>query len=64
MEEFNKNFNKLEKPRSKKINSKIDLAPMVSVSFLLIIFFMITIELSKPRAIQLGMPIIPVVKVE
>lgn len=44
------------KPRSKKLNPKIDLAAMVSVSFLLIIFFMVTKELSKPQAMDLGLP--------
>jgi biopolymer transport protein ExbD len=42
------------KPRSKKLNPKIDLAAMVSVSFLLIIFFMVTVELARPQAMDLG----------
>jgi len=45
-----------KKVRSKKLNSKVDLTAMVSVSFLLIIFFMVTIELAKPKAIDLGLP--------
>ena len=48
------NLNK--KPRSKKIKNKIDLSAMVSVSFLLIVFFMVTIELSKPRIMSIGLP--------
>lgn len=44
------------KPRSKKLRPKIDLAAMVSVSFLLIIFFMVTKELAKPQAMDLGLP--------
>lgn len=48
------NLNK--KPRSKKIKNKIDLSAMVSVSFLLIVFFMVTIELAKPRIMSLGLP--------
>lgn len=44
------------KPRSKKLKPKIDLASMVSVSFLLIIFFMVTKELSRPQIIDLGLP--------
>lgn len=45
-----------KKPRSKKLSPKIDLTAMVSISFLLIIFFMLTIELSKPKGIELGLP--------
>ena len=40
-----------KKVRSKKLNAKVDLTAMVSVSFLLIIFFMVTIELTKPKVI-------------
>ena len=45
-----------KKVRSKKLNTRIDLTAMVSVSFLLIIFFMVTIELSKPKAVDLSLP--------
>jgi biopolymer transport protein ExbD len=45
-----------KKVRSKKLSTRVDLTAMVSVSFLLIIFFMVTIELSKPKAIDLGLP--------
>ncbi len=44
------------KPRCKKLNPRIDLTAMVSISFLLIIFFMVTKELSKPKMMDLGMP--------
>jgi biopolymer transport protein ExbD len=44
------------KVRSKKLNARVDLTAMVSVSFLLIIFFMVTKELSKPNAMSLGLP--------
>ncbi len=44
------------KPRCKKLKPRIDLAAMVSVSFLLIIFFMVTKELAKPQAMDLGLP--------
>jgi biopolymer transport protein ExbD len=44
------------KPRCKKLNPRIDLTAMVSISFLLIIFFMVTKELSRPRMIDLGLP--------
>jgi biopolymer transport protein ExbD len=57
MNDDNNNFRILKpKPRSKKLRPKIDLAAMVSVSFLLIIFFMVTRELSMPKAMELGLP--------
>ncbi|WKL49216.1 biopolymer transporter ExbD [Flavobacterium pectinovorum] len=45
-----------KKVRSKKLNTRVDLTAMVSVSFLLIIFFMVTIELAKPKALVLESP--------
>lgn len=45
-----------DKPRSKKLNPKIDLSAMVSVSFLLIIFFMVNAEMSKPQKMNLSLP--------
>jgi biopolymer transport protein ExbD len=54
MSDYNQ-FGKIaNKPRSQKLKPKIDLTAMVSISFLLIIFFMVTIELSKPKTIELG----------
>jgi biopolymer transport protein ExbD len=47
---------KVQKVRSKKLNSKVDLTAMVSVSFLLIIFFMVNNEMSKSQYLELGMP--------
>ncbi|MBS7230510.1 biopolymer transporter ExbD [Flavobacterium psychroterrae] len=44
------------KIRSKKLSTRVDLTAMVSVSFLLIIFFMVTIELAKPKAVDLSLP--------
>ena len=44
------------KIRSKKLESRVDLTAMVSVSFLLIVFFMVTIDLAKPKGIGLGLP--------
>jgi len=38
-----------KKVRSKKLSSRVDLTAMVSVSFLLIIFFMVVGELSKQK---------------
>ena len=45
-----------KKIRSKKLNTKVDLTAMVSISFLLIIFFMVVGELSKPKTIELSLP--------
>lgn len=45
-----------KKVRSKKLGPKIDLTAMVSVSFLLIIFFMVATELAKPKILDLSMP--------
>jgi hypothetical protein len=42
--------------KAKKLNPRVDLTPMVSISFLLIIFFMLTSYLSKPNVMDLGMP--------
>ncbi|UTN03082.1 biopolymer transporter ExbD [Flavobacterium bizetiae] len=44
-----------KKIRSKKLSARVDLTAMVSVSFLLIIFFMVTIELAKPKVLEYGM---------
>jgi biopolymer transport protein ExbD len=44
------------KIKSKKLNTRVDLTAMVSVSFLLIIFFMLVGELSKPKIMDLSMP--------
>src|SRR6218665_1336752 len=55
MSEESNNFRLIkDKPRSKKLNPKIDLAAMISVSFLLIIFFRLTKELARPQAMDLG----------
>ena len=42
-----------KKVRSKKLQTRVDLTAMVSVSFLLIVFFMITTELAKPKIMDL-----------
>ncbi|QZK90489.1 biopolymer transporter ExbD [Flavobacterium sp. CHNK8] len=44
------------KIRSKKLESRVDLTAMVSVSFLLIVFFMVTIDLAKPKSMSMGLP--------
>ena len=56
MSESNNDFGRLNKPRSKKLHPKVDLTAMISISFLLIIFFMVTIELAKPKSMSLGLP--------
>ena len=45
-----------EKFKTKKLKPRIDLTAMVSVSFLLIIFFMVTVELARKQAMDLGLP--------
>lgn len=45
-----------DKPRCKKLNPRIDMTAMVSISFLLIIFFMVTKELARPQSMSLGKP--------
>jgi biopolymer transport protein ExbD len=49
-------YKKDKKVRSKKLKAKVDLTAMVSVSFLLIIFFMVTTELGKPKIMSLSLP--------
>lgn len=56
MNEDNKEFRVIKKPRSKKLSPRVDLTAMISVSFLLIIFFMVTVELARPQAMDLGLP--------
>ncbi|TDW51353.1 biopolymer transport protein ExbD/TolR [Flavobacterium sp. 270] len=45
-----------KKIRSKKLSTKVDMTAMVSVSFLLIIFFMVATELRKPKIMDLSLP--------
>ncbi len=45
-----------QKVRSRKLNSRVDLTAMVSVSFLLIIFFMVALELRKSKVMDLSLP--------
>jgi len=57
MSDYNNEFRLIKnKIRSKKLNHRVDLTAMVSISFLLIVFYMVTIELSKPKKIELGLP--------
>jgi biopolymer transport protein ExbD len=43
-----------KKIRSRKLNTRVDLTAMVSISFLLIIFFMVAGELRKPKIMGFG----------
>jgi biopolymer transport protein ExbD len=43
--------------RSKKPNLKVDLTAMVDLAFLLITFFMLTTSLTKPKAMDVTMPV-------
>jgi biopolymer transport protein ExbD len=45
-----------KKVRSKKLSARVDLTAMVSVSFLLIIFFMVVNELAKPKVMDIYSP--------
>ena len=56
MNEESKEFRVIKKPRIKKLNPRIDLSSMVSISFLLIVFFMVTVELSRPQMMNIGRP--------
>ena len=48
--------NLIKKVRSKKLNTRVDLTAMVNISFLLIIFFMVNNELTKPKNLSLSLP--------
>ena len=43
-------------PKTKKLHPRVDLTAMVSVSFLLIVFFMLSSFLARNNAMDLGMP--------
>lgn len=45
------------KQRAKKSSTKIDMTPMVDLAFLLLTFFMLTTTFSKPKVMEINMPI-------
>src|ERR1043165_5207763 len=47
---------KHQKKRAKKSNPRIDMTPMVDLAFLLLTFFILTANLSKPKAMEMTTP--------
>ncbi len=44
------------KPKGKKASTHIDMTPMVDLAFLLLTFFMLTTQFSKPKTMDIVMP--------
>ncbi|MFH1004469.1 MAG: biopolymer transporter ExbD [Bacteroidota bacterium] len=50
---------KHQKKRAKKLSAHVDMTPMVDLGFLLLTFFVLTSQFSKPKTMEINMPVKP-----